>query len=127
MPNRNGQPSEAETQMMLFRWAEYEKARYPELELMFHVPNGGSRNAFEAKNLKLQGVKAGVPDIILPVAKGFYHGLFVELKVGKNKTSQLQEEWLDKLKGAGYKTALCYGFDETVSVIKSYLELKAGR
>ena len=50
---------------------------------MFHIPNGGSRNKLEASNLKKQGVKAGVPDLFLPVGRGSYHGLFIELKSAK--------------------------------------------
>ena len=67
---------ESEEQICLFQWAQYQSGRYPELELMYHIPNGGSRNKYEAANLKLQGVKAGVPDICLPVARGKFHGLY---------------------------------------------------
>jgi len=115
---------EASEQIALVMWSMYEAGKYPELDLLFHIPNGGSRNKLEAYNLKKQGVKAGVPDLCLPVARGGYHGLFIEMKAGKNKTSENQEEWLENLQKQGYSAAVCYGFEEAKKVILKYLNLK---
>jgi len=54
-----------------------------------------------------EGVKRGVPDVFLPVARGGYHGLWIEMKYGKNKTTSNQKWWLNELKDQGYKTAVC--------------------
>lgn len=81
---------EADQQRKLFQWTTFIRTKYPEIDLMFHIPNGGSRNKLEAANLKKQGVKAGVPDLFLPVGRGSYHGLFIELKYGKNKPNGLK-------------------------------------
>lgn len=89
---------------------------------VFHIPNGGSRNKMEAANLKRQGVKAGVPDLMFPVALRGYHGLFIEMKAGKNKTTQNQDEWLDLLAKHGYCVRICYGYDEARCVINWYFE-----
>ncbi len=59
--------SEASEQIKLMEWCKWQEHKYPELQLLYHIPNGGSRNAIEAKNLKRQGVKPGVPDLCLPV------------------------------------------------------------
>lgn len=48
----------------LFNWVAYARNTYPQLDLLFHVPNGGKRNQKEAFNLKRQGVRAGVPACI---------------------------------------------------------------
>ena len=88
----------------------------------FHIPNGGSRNKAEAKKLKRQGVRAGVPDLFFPVAKRGYHGLFIELKVGKNKATEKQLQWLDFLNGQGYKAVVCVGFDSAKETIDWYME-----
>ena len=93
---------EANEQIKLFRWASFATAKYPCLALLHHIPNGGSRNQLEARNLKLQGVKSGVPDICLPVPRGKYHGLYIEMKYGKNKTSESQNKWLSALQKQGY-------------------------
>ena len=120
MPLKNGQRSEADEQATLFMWASY----IPELEFMYAVPNGGSRHPAEAANLKRQGVKSGVPDICLPLPRGEYHGLYIEMKVGKNKTSDNQNRWLAYLQKAGYAAYVCYGFDEARKVISEYVKLR---
>mgnify|MGYP002515529535 FL=1 len=117
-------PHEGNEQEVLFRWAAFVRGRFPEIDLLYHIPNGGSRNRIEAANLKRQGVKAGVPDLCLPVARGKYHGLYIEMKYGKNKTSESQNKWLSALQKQGYAAAVCYGFEEAQAVITKYLNLK---
>ncbi|MCQ2479010.1 MAG: VRR-NUC domain-containing protein [Clostridia bacterium] len=114
--------SEGQQQALLFRWAEYAKAKYLCLQYMYHTPNGGSRNEKEAANLKRQGVKRGVPDVCLPYPCGGYHGLYIEMKFGKNKPTKEQTEYLKYLSSVGYKTAVCYDWEEARSVILTYLE-----
>lgn len=113
--------SEATEQEALITWCRIFENRYPELKMIYHIPNGGSRNQLEAANLKRQGVKAGVPDLCLPVPKAGYHGLYIEMKYGKNKTTDKQEEWLESLRQYGYKTVVCYGADEARETIKQYI------
>jgi hypothetical protein len=109
-------------QAALFRWAAYMRGTWPELERMFHVPNGGSRNKAEAARLKAQGVRAGVPDICLPVARGCYHGLFVELKKREGgRVSKEQREWIEYLEGAGYCARVCNGWDAARETIERYM------
>ena len=117
-------PHEANEQEALFDWARLMRGKYPELDLLYHIPNGGSRNRLEAANLKRQGVKAGVPDLCLPVTRGRYHGLYIEMKYGKNKTSEEQNKWLDALAWQGYAVAVCYGWEKAQELIVKYLSLK---
>ena len=114
---------EADQQRKLFQWTTFIRTEYPEVDQMFHIPNGGSRNKLEAANLKRQGVKAGVPDLFLPVSRGGYHGLFIELKHGKNKPTEKQTEWLKSLNEQGYAVAVCYGCEEASEKILKYLKL----
>jgi len=108
-------------QEALFSWAGYQLGRMPELEYMYHVPNGGKRDAATATALKRQGVKAGVPDIHLPVARGEYHGLYIELKAGRNVPTEKQLRWLIFLRQQGYFTAVCYGWQAAAELIEKYL------
>lgn len=110
--------SEAMEQAALFQWASY----YPELDWMYAVPNGGSRHPYEAANLKRQGVKSGVSDVVLPLPKGKYHGAYIEMKVGRNKPSEHQKEFLRWVNGHGYCGAVCYGFDDARKFITSYMK-----
>lgn len=89
-------------QEALFSWAAYRTGLMPELQYMYHVPNGGKRDKATAAVLKRQGVKAGVPDIMLPAARAGYHGLYIELKAGENTTTKKQKEWLEYLRQQGY-------------------------
>lgn len=108
-------------QEALFSWAAYRTGLMPELQYMYHVPNGGKRDKATAAVLKRQGVKAGVPDIMLPAARAGYHGLYIELKAGENTTTKKQKEWLEYLRQQGYYTAVCYGWQPAAQLIEQYL------
>ncbi|WP_276699708.1 VRR-NUC domain-containing protein [Romboutsia ilealis] len=114
---------EALEQSMLFQWCELQKGKYPMLSLLFAIPNGGSRHRLEAINLKKQGLKSGVPDIFLPYANKKYHGLFIELKYGKNKASEKQKAWINELNHQGYYAKVCVGFEEAKNTILEYINL----
>ena len=113
--------SESNEQISLFEWCEYSLGKYPELQLLFHIPNGGYRTTATAGRMKAEGVKSGVPDLMLPVSKGGYHGLFIEMKAGKNKTTSNQEKWLHNLSVQGYLTLVCYGWEEAAKSLADYL------
>lgn len=119
--------TESGAQEMLFTWAMWQQEGRPELKLLYHVPNGGKRDAKTGRALKRQGVKAGVPDLCLPVARGGYHSLYIELKVGKNTTSPKQKEWIAALRQQGNYVSVCYGWEEAKETIENYLDEKLGR
>ena len=111
-------------QVALFQWAETVRRKYPELRWMFAIPNGGARHIAVAIKLKAEGVKAGVPDIFLPVARSDWNGLFIEMKSGKNKPSDRQIDWKNALTIAGYKSIICYGWEDAKGQIEYYLDNK---
>lgn len=117
-------PTEFQEQVALFQWARLEERRWPELKLMHHIANGGSRHPLEAKNLKAEGVKAGIPDIFLPCARGGLHGMFIEMKRQKGgKVSPAQRDMLEALRDQGYMAIVCRGFDEAREAIMDYLRM----
>lgn len=96
-----------------------------EYSLIFAIPNGGHRHPAVAAKLKAEGVKAGVLDLLLPVARQGYHGYFVELKCGDNKPSQDQLAWIRNLRAEGYKCDVVWdNVDEVMTLIEAYLERK---
>ena len=101
---------EAAEQIKLFRWAAWAVNQYPELELLYHIPNGGSRNAIEAAHLK-------------PAPKGKYHGLYIEMKFGDNKPTKKQKEWIEKLTRQGYAVSVCWSYEAARAEIEKYLGL----
>lgn len=116
-------PSEEAEQQVLFRWAALNLGTMPELALMYHIPNGGLRSKTEAARFKAAGVKPGVPDIFLPVARGGKHGLYIELKRLKGGViSDNQSGWIARLREQGYEAQVCCGWLAAKQVIESYLK-----
>jgi hypothetical protein len=117
-------PSESVEQQCLFRWAMYNTGKYPELNGMYHIPNGGKRGKAEAARFKTEGVKKGMPDICLPVARGEHHALYIEMKRRKGgQLSQEQKEKIAWLIENGNRVEVCKGWEAAVEVIKGYLAL----
>ena len=115
-------PLEDAEQRIIFQWAAMETAARPELGLLYAIPNGGKRAIKTAIALKAQGVKSGVPDMCLPVSRGGYHGLYIELKRQKGGTvSETQKEWIAALNTQGYKAIICHGAEEAIEQIRGYL------
>ena len=117
----NMKRSEETEQMALIDWCNINTCKYPELELIYHVPNGGKRSKTEAVRLKRAGVKKGVPDLCLPVPRRKYHGLYIEMKYGNGRTSKEQKDWIKKLNEQGYYAVVCNGFEEAREVIEKYI------
>lgn len=119
--------SEDSHQIALFMLAALKAETYPELKLMFAIPNGGFRTKSEAARLRAMGVKRGVPDTFLPVKRGAWSGLFIELKrpVGKNKrqgtASKEQGIWIEDLQKQGYAAMVCVGYEMAWNIIMDYL------
>ena len=115
--------TEHEEQVALMRLVEMHRGRWPELGLLFAVPNGSERNAIVGRKLKAEGVKKGVPDLCLPVPRGEHHGLFVELKKqGRSTTSPEQKAWIAALRALGYRAEVCKGATEAWNVIREYMQ-----
>ena len=115
--------TEHDEQVQLIRWAGLARGAYPALRWLHAVPNGGARNIVVARKLKAEGVQRGVPDLCLPVPRGPYHGLYIELKrAGGGYPTPEQREWLAHLDDAGYRATWCRGWEQARNVIVDYLE-----
>lgn len=91
----------------------------PLFGLLFAIPNGQYR-----KGQRMEpGLKAGVPDLFLPVASGGFHGLFIELKVSPHKRERAQSIWHIRLGEQGYRCETIWDDgDEVMRVIGEYIE-----
>jgi hypothetical protein len=76
----------------LMRVVRLHEVRWPELRLLYAVPSGGDRHPIVAAKMRAEGVRAGVPDYCLPVARGGYHGLYIELKTATGYASREQRD-----------------------------------
>jgi hypothetical protein len=114
---------EHDTQCEIFRWAETEMVRHPELKYMFSTLNGVRLNIGQAVKAKKAGNKKGVPDIWLPVKRGQYSGLVIELKKAVGGTvSKEQANWLGFLGGQCYRAVVRHGFMDAITEIIDYLK-----
>lgn len=136
-PEQIAKSSESSHQCALFAWAATEvRNGRSELRLLHHIPNGGTRGndmvsrQIAGGKLKAEGVRSGVPDVCLPVARRGFHGLYIEMKAPQQKSekdqfhgcSDTQLQWLADLEKEGYCTGVCYTWEEARNALIWYLE-----
>ena len=94
----------------------------------FHVVGANPEAVAKAVNkLKKEGLRTGVPDLFIPVPRGAYHGLFVEMKRKKGGTvSPEQKDWIKRLTDQGYLAVVCHGAIDAENVFNRYIKLKFG-
>jgi len=109
--------SEDDEQRQLIQWCRLD----PRLQFLFHIANENTAGIKWGIRNRQLGVKSGVPDLMLPIPAGGYHGLFVELKTKRGKVSPNQQRWLDALNTFGYKAVVCYGWESARDEITAYL------
>ena len=116
--------NESDEQQNLFAWAKLAQTKHPELSLLHAIGNGNARtSAIQGARMKREGVLAGVSDIMLPVARQGFHGLYIELKVKGGRTSFSQEWWIFEVTKQGYLAKVAFGWIEASEVIERYLEM----
>jgi len=118
---RTVKASEHSSQVALIKWVRIQERVIPELSLLFAIANGGKRNIVTAIKLKSEGVLPGVFDLMLPVARGSYHGFFLEMKFGKNKLSDSQIVFRDMVEAQGYVTGVYWSWIDAKIALESYL------
>lgn len=73
--------------------------------------------------LKRMGLKPGMPDLCIPVARNGYHGLYIELKRAEGGVlTEHQVFWLARLNQLGYLAVCARGYDEGMKVIQDYFK-----
>ena len=107
--------TEAAEQKAVVQWCAY--MNIP----VVHIPNEGKRSPRQGAELKQMGLQKGFPDLFIPVAKGGYHGLFIEMKYGRYRVTPEQKVWLSNLADNGYCCALCVGAENAIANIKNYI------
>lgn len=118
------QPREDDEQATVVRWAGTMTDRHPELSLLYAIPNGSYKGPAAANRFKTTGLRAGVPDLHLPVARGGYHGLWLELKRQHGGiVSDVQTWWHDRLRDEGHRVAVCRGAEPAIRLLMDYLKL----
>jgi len=115
-------PSEHDEQAVILAWARAMRGQYPELALLFAVPNGARTSYSQAKRLKAEGMQAGVPDLCLPVARKGWHAMYLEVKRQKGgRVSEMQRWWGERLRQEGNFVVVVRGAERGIHYLKRYL------
>ena len=115
------EPTEAQIQISLLAECKLREQQHPELALIHSIPNEAT---YRNGRLRAMGVKPGVPDLHLPVARGGFHGLWLELKRPGEKPRPEQVYWHAALTAAGHRVVVCYTAETAMAEILAYLNLK---
>ena len=111
--------SDAETEYLaqknVIEWCQWQMIP------VFHIPNEGKRTTREGARLKAIGLSRGVPDLMIPVPSGGYHGLFIEMKTKTGRVTEAQAEWMKRLAENGYAVRLCRGSAQAFEAISDYI------
>ena len=126
--------SEFSHQTALFAWAAYAIGKYPELEYFHAIKNEErSGNVIAGARAKQSGIKKGVSDTFLPVRRGDYSGLYIEMKKPsakpKKKTSmggvtKEQLKFGSFVQSQGFGFVVCYSWEDAKNILIQYLEQK---
>lgn len=115
-------------QINAIAWFKY---NYPEHAQDIHhfanerkLEKQGGKEYYYASKLKRMGVTKGVSDIFLAVPVDGYHGLWIEVKVGKGRLSKEQKEFLERKTEMGYMAIGVWGEDAIKEVLITYLDKK---
>ena len=91
---------------------------------IFAIPNAARRSHQLAAYMKAEGLRAGVPDLFIPMPSGEYAGLFIEMKdVNGRPPRRSQMEWLERLNANGYAAYWAKGADQAIQLIQQYVSL----
>ena len=109
-------PSEDSEQKLVVDWLDAHGVLYT------HPANGGKRHISTARRMKVQGQKAGVPDLLIfdppPAMPGIF-AVAIEMKRRKGgKVSENQTTWLYSLSKRNWYTAICHGGDEAIDILQ---------
>jgi hypothetical protein len=112
--------SEHDEQATLFQFLSY----HPNLSVIFATPNGFYSTPAQKSKMKQEGLKSGVWDIFVPIPSKGYHGMFLEMKYGKNKLTDSQKSFGEAVSRRGYKCEVAYSGVEAYKIIIEYLGVK---
>lgn len=117
--------TELQHQIAVIKWSEQPsiRSKWPCLKLLYHNANERKCSEVTGRLLRMAGLRRGVPDLTLPVPRGTYHGLYIEMKTPTGETSDDQDWWITELIDQGYFCEVCHGWESAVRVLEWYMGL----
>ncbi len=118
---------EGQIQIQIFNWIRANEEEHPVLKVVYHTPNSFFGTSFGVIMwLKQLGLRKGVYDIIVPVAKHGYNSLWIEIKKGKGKLTPEQimfKHIITQYTDIPTKFEVFYDADSCIKSIQEYLSL----
>ena len=97
-------------------------------DLVFSIPNEGKRDEKNASRMLAEGLTKGIPDTFVSIARGVYHGLYIEFKRSeKEKLSDDQKRIIANLREQGFCVSVCWDSRTACELLEKYLALKSGQ
>lgn len=122
VPPRNAwKKPEHELQVAIVNRSMALAGEFPEILLLHAIPNGDFRGWGVGTKLKAEGVIPGVPDLCMPVARGGFHGFYLELKKSGGRVSDDQWEFMEALHEQGYFVRVTNHLQTALEIIQNYL------
>lgn len=119
---KNHPTDEHSQQVALFATLPTLYPKWPELRWAHAIPNGEERTKRAGVRLQMEGVKAGICDIFLPIARQGYGGLYIEMKGAKGRVSPKQKDFIAHALSEGFDAHVCYSYKEAIKLIELYME-----
>ena len=116
---RNAQPEAAEQENVI-KWARDNENNYPFLWMLHSSLNGVKLSKTQAGKAKASGMLSGVPDLFLPVPRGSFCGLYIEMKSATGRIMPSQSRYLSAVSDFGYSAVVCYSANEAIKTIENY-------
>ena len=110
--------SEHDLQVQCLRWLRFTHKDV----LCYAIPNGAFTTKTTARKLVAEGVTHGIPDLCIPIARGGFNALYIEMKNGKaGRLSEHQKEMIERLRSLGNKVIVCRGLNDFINEVEHYL------
>jgi hypothetical protein len=123
---RSQRSESAEQQALIKWWAVIHKTLgIADERVLFAVPNAGKRSPRAGHRMKAEGLRAGIPDLVLAVPTNSHHGLFIEMKTDTGRPSEDQLSVIQAFRSLGYECVIARGRNDAIKAITLYLSGKA--
>lgn len=113
--NRRPRHIESQIQRQIVQWFRLQYPKY----IIAAIPNGGQRNALEAKIMKGEGVLAGFSDLVV-IAEA--NVLFVEVKTKEGRQSELQKKFQADVERLGFQYSVCRSLQDFQMTVEKWLK-----
>lgn len=112
---------ESQIQMQCVDWFSHQYRSLFEAGKLVHIANERKCSSRAGRELNKMGVRKGIPDLSLFIAKKGYHGLFIEMKRPREYPRPEQRAMMASLEEEGYKCVVCRSLEEFRKIINEYL------